>query len=71
MDSFSYFFAQKLKAAIDAEVQDLAQTMLSGHAAERYMRLVGKHDAYQRVVELMDEIHRELTSPDPTKNRST
>jgi hypothetical protein len=48
----------------------LAQAMLSGHAADRYMRLVGAHDAYQKVLEHMADIHRELNSPDPNRNRS-
>lgn len=70
MDSYTHFFEQKLAAAINAEVQTLAEAMLSGHAADRYMRLVGAHDAYQKVLEIMMDIHRDLNSPDPTKNRS-
>jgi hypothetical protein len=70
MDSYTHFFEQKLKEVISAEIADLAQAMLSGHAADRYMRLVGAHDAYQKVLEHMADIHRELNSPDPNRNRS-
>lgn len=67
MDSYDHFFAHQLKKRIEEAVLDLTEVVLSGHSPERYMRLVGAHDAYRNVLTLMEEVRRDLNSPDQTK----
>lgn len=71
MDSFDYFFERKLRDAIRRELVSVTERVMGGAADHpHYMRLVGQHDAYQLVLQLIDDVHKELVSPDLNKNRS-
>lgn len=71
MDSFDYFFEKLLRDAVRKEVAALTERVMGGASDHpHYMRLVGQHDAYQLVLQLIDDVHKELVSPDQTKNRS-